>query len=398
MLGLFEKRNEVTDLETYLLSGETGRAITEEKAMQIPALAGGITLIADTVAMLPIKLYERKTDSDEVIEIQDDRRTALLNQDTGDTLDASQFKSALVRDYLLHGAGFAYVNREGNRVQSLHYVRNYEVTVNPSIDAIFKDFTIRVQAKEYQPYEFIKLLRNTKNGWSGRGILSENSELINLAYSLMTLEAVFNNNGGVGRGFLQSENALSEDAIRDLRAAWRELYGTNKARNIPVLNKGVTFNSAMPTMVEQQLNERKQSIALDISRLLKIPTELLTGKYEEDIYSMAIKLSVSPLLDTIAVAINRVMLLESEKGVRFFAFDDRELLKGDTLKRYQAYALGIEKGFLQVDDVRYQENMPALGLEYLRLGLQDVLYDPKTKTFYTPNTGMTGKMGAGKEE
>ena len=77
----------------------------------------------------------------------------------------------------------------------------------------------------------------------------------------------------------------------------------------------------------------------------------------------------------------------------YFAFDDKELMKGDTLKRYQAYALGIKNGFLQVDDVRYQENMPALGLDFVRLGLQDVLYDPKTKEVYTPNTGLSGKLG-----
>ena len=33
------------------------------------------------------------------------------------------------------------------------------------------------------------------------------------------------------------------------------------------------------------------------------------------------------------------------------------------------------------------EDMELLGLTWVKPGLQDVLYDPKTKTLFTPNTG-----------
>ena len=47
---------------------------------------------------------------------------------------------------------------------------------------------------------------------------------------------------------------------------------------------------------------------------------------------------------------------------------------------------------MQVDEVRYAEDMKPLGLTWIRLGLQDVLYDPKTKTVYTPNTNQTAAL------
>lgn len=50
---------------------------------------------------------------------------------------------------------------------------------------------------------------------------------------------------------------------------------------------------------------------------------------------------------------------------------------------------------MQADEVRYKEDMPALGLNWIRLGLDDVLYDPKTKTIYTPNTNASVKVGEG---
>ena len=42
--------------------------------------------------------------------------------------------------------------------------------------------------------------------------------------------------------------------------------------------------------------------------------------------------------------------------------------------------------------------MAPLGLTWIKLGLQDVLYDPKTKMIYTPNTGQVSAVAAGKLE
>lgn len=53
----------------------------------------------------------------------------------------------------------------------------------------------------------------------------------------------------------------------------------------------------------------------------------------------------------------------------------------------------LESNFMQIDEVRFAEDMEPLGLSWIRLGLQDVLYDPKTKTIYTPNTNQTSVMG-----
>ncbi len=48
---------------------------------------------------------------------------------------------------------------------------------------------------------------------------------------------------------------------------------------------------------------------------------------------------------------------------------------------------------MQIDEVRYAEDLEPLGLDWIKLGLNDVLYDPKTKTIYTPNTNQTSVMG-----
>ena len=68
------------------------------------------------------------------------------------------------------------------------------------------------------------------------------------------------------------------------------------------------------------------------------------------------------------------------------------MTKGDILKRYQAYKTGLECNVLQIDEARYKEDLPPLGLNWIKLGLQDVLYDPKTKRIYTPNMNQSMQM------
>lgn len=88
--------------EPLLRAWLSGENMTRAKAMQIPYVAGAINEIAKTVANIPIRLYQKE--GKKVIEIADDPRVFLLNEETGDTLDANQMKQAVVRVITLAGA------------------------------------------------------------------------------------------------------------------------------------------------------------------------------------------------------------------------------------------------------------------------------------------------------
>ena len=94
-------------------------------------------------------------------------------------------------------------------------------------------------------------------------------------------------------------------------------------------------------------------------------------------------------------ALNRALLLECEKGTYYFAPDMYELTKGDTDKRYNAYKTAAETGWLQIDEIRAMENREPLGINMVKLGLQDVLYDPKSQSIYIPNMNKSAKIGEG---
>ena len=367
-------------------------SITRDKAVEIAAISGTINMIARTVANVPIKLYRRV--DDKIEEVVGDRRVYLLNEDCGDTLDAVQMKQAMVRDYYLGGSGYCYVEKEGLKIESLRYVSTDNVAITSNTDVIFKDYMILIQGRRYHPHEFIKILRNTKDGMTGRSIVLENPKIISVAWNMLKYEEGLVKTGGNKKGFVQSTKKLTQEAIDKLKEAWRKLYQSN-TDNVVILNEGLTFKESSNTSVEMQLNENKKTNGDEFCKLLNMPSTVLNGNMTEQDEKAFIKYCVVAMLEELTTAINKVLLLESEKDSYFFAADTYELTKGDVDKRYAAYKTAAESGWLQIDEIREKENMEPLGMNMVKLGLQDVLYDPSSKLLFVPNTNRTIKLGEG---
>lgn len=356
--------------------------------MEIPAVAGAIDEIARTVANIPIKLY--KKENGKVTEIENDRRVFLLNEETGDTLDANQMKQAVVHDYYLGRGGFIYVDWNGIEVESLRYVFSEYVSIAPNTDVIFKDYAILIQGQSYFPSQFVRVLRNTTDGMFGNGIVSENNRALSVAYNSLLYEEGLVKTGGNKKGFVKATKRLTQAAINALKEAWRKLY-QNNTENIVILNDGLEFQEASNTSVENQMNENKRTNGEDFRRLLGVPDDLSTEQGDKAF----IKYCVNAFMGEFTTALNRALLLESEKGTHYFAADMYELTKGDEDKRYNAYKTAAETGWLQIDEIREKENMEPLGIDMVKLGLQDVLYDPAKKQVYIPNTNKVVDLGKG---
>lgn len=364
--------------------------VTREMALEIPEIAGTIDLIAGIIASTPIKLYTAV--DGKVKEINGDHRLRLLNDETGDTLTANEFWRAITEDYYLGKGGYAYINTYRNTVESLHYVKESEIAICKNFDPIFKDFDIYVAGNKYYPWQFIRILRNTKDGASGTPITAENSRLISVVYSSLKYELNAAKRGGNKKGFLKSEKKLDEKALKELRAAFSRLYSDDTENTEPfiVLNGNLDFKESSNTLAEMQLNENKTANAKEFAKLFHVSPEAVSGGTADT--STIAKLAAIPLMNVIQSALNRDLLKESEKGIMYFAFDTKELLKGDITERYNAYKTALDANFMQPDEVRYLEDLEPLGLNFIKLGLQDVLYNPDTKEIFTPNTGISRKL------
>lgn len=385
-----EKAESGSSEDALLRASLSDDFMTRDQAMNVPAFAACVNKIAETVSTISIRLY--KLVDGKLEEVKDDIRTRLLNDDTGDSLDGIQFKRAIARDYLTGKGGYAYINRTGNSIKSLHYVKENEISFMFASDPIFKDYDIMIQGTKYKPFEFLKVLRNTEDGRSGKSVIDENGEVLSVAYHSLAYEKNLVKTGGNKKGFVKSPRKLTQGSIDALKAAWRRLY-QNNTENVVILNEGLEFQEASNTSVEMQLNENKKTNSDEICKLFNMPPSMINGGATEEDKTNFVQYCLNPILKEFECALNRDLLLESEKGSYYFAADTSELTKGDIEKRFRAYETASKNGFMQIDEIRLKENLPPLGLDFVRLGLQDVLYDPESKQFYMPNMNQTGGLG-----
>ena len=160
-----------------------------------------------------------------------------------------------------------------------------------------------------------------------------------------------------------------------------------------VLNKGMDFRESSNSCVEMQLNENKETNSVELSMLLNVPNAMLRGNATQQDKNNFVDYCIVPLLNDIEASLDRDLLTEEEKSRgMFFAFDTKELTRGNILDRYRAYELAYKNNFMQVDEIREKEDLPALGFNFIKLGLDSVLYNPDTKEMYVANTDKTAKM------
>lgn len=358
--------------------------MSRKKAMAIPSFGSSVDMVSGIVASIPIRLYRRE--GGRVEEVTDDPRVELLNGDTGDTLTATEMKKAMVEDYLVGKGGFAYINRSRNKVKSLHYVKCDDIQALENANPIFKECRYQVYGKIYEPWQFVRLLRSTKDGRTGESLIKQNGESLAVAYSTMKYEQTLVKRGGNKRGFVKSDRKLSEQAFSALKNAWKNFYQDSE-ENVIILNDGVSFQEASDTSVEMQLNENKETNANDIYAMFKMSPRIVRGGADENDRDNYTRYGLMPLLAEFKAAINRSLLLETEKTNMFFDFDLGEFTKANMKDRWAAWANAKRNGLVMPDEFRTSENMPPLGINYVNMGLQDVLMNPEDDTVIVPNMG-----------
>lgn len=380
----------VDDLYIELTGKKKEIVINKDNALEIPMVNSCLNLISSKIATLPIKLYRSKKGVIE--EIFNDNRLTLLNKDTGDTIGAYELKENLITDYLLSGEAYCYIQKDYTTVKALRYIDNKEVQTFSDYNPIYKEVSYSVRGAEFKPWELITLL-NTKDGYTTSGILKTNQEVLKTAWYMLQINKVNSKNGNIPKGVLESDQKVNQGVLDSVKDGWKKLFSSQEdSDSCIILNSGIKYKAISTSSKDAQLLELSQDLDKKICSVLGVPYDLAIGCGSIEHEKVFNKTTIVPLLKKLELAINKSLLLETEKEEGyFFSFDLTELLKDDIETRYKAYQIGIQKGFLQINEVRQIEKLPPIeGLEgYVKLNLADVLYNPETKELFTPNTNKT---------
>lgn len=380
------------DIDLNLPSYDATTRVTRQQALSVPAVASALFLISGIIAGIPVRMYKREGNT--IAEILDDERIKLLNIETNSILGAYETKQAMINDLIMEGACYCYIGKHGNSAESLQYLPKHRVSLLDNGKLIDRQIYYLVDGNYYNNFNIMSAVRNCSDGVHGRGLLDDNAMHISSMYNALVYE-----NGviskGVRKGFLKSEGRLTVKALNALKKAWRYMTSKLGTSDVIVLNKGITFESADSTAVENQLNESKQTNADLIYKIFGFTDKTFI---DEKAFNIFVKTTIMPIVNCFIEAINRSLLLETEKGSYYFSLDMNDLLKADMLTRFNAYKTALESNWINVDEIRKREDLSPMGIDFVSMNLANVFYYPKTKKVYTPNTGAFGDLKTLKAE
>jgi HK97 family phage portal protein len=361
-----EEKEKVTLFEEVF--GYASDKVTIEDALQIPIVNACVSRVSDVIASTDLRLY-KKTDKGRE-EVENDVRVKILNTKVDNGLiNSFELKKLIVRDYFLKGHCYFYIKRSGNKVEDIAYLDN--VSISSNSDPFNKLFTIHAYDKTLRPHDTLRITRNTKDGMRGKSIIDETG--LHFLLIIKTMERLLTD---AKRGFLPKGMFKMEKNIRDLDAVREDVR-----KMLSDKNSGYIFlNSAISYEPLEKKKDAENEAKANVSELNKIaamfgvPVSIINGGANEEDKFNFINFTILPLLATIEASLNRDLLLEREQGKYYFAFDTKELLKGNLKERFEAYQIAIKNNIMSMDEVRDLENMPRLNLGFYKFNIADAMY------------------------
>lgn len=153
-------------------------------------------------------------------------------------------------------------------IQGLYYVDPLQVSVEIGADPIFKTARFFIGGNSYRDYEIMRVLRNTRDGVTGVGVVAESQIQLETMFNALKYENRMVRTGAK-KGFLKVEpgKKVTQAILDQLRSSWRKMYGSDSEETTVILNDGVDFKDAGQTAVETQLNENKETNGHEIYKI-----------------------------------------------------------------------------------------------------------------------------------
>ena len=325
-------------------SGTTTVSVTEDTAMKIAALNQGISIIADTIASMPVYLY--KEDNGFQQYVPNDTRSKALSGMANDVLTSFNLKRNLIKDLILYGNAYAKIVREKDGRVQLVYLPTSIVTPKKDNTGYFfqvQSYSTDVMGEQV-PAEIIDysdmlvFIRNPKyNSVSGVGILEHASRVLETSIRETNYMSNLFKNGLSAKAVLSSKTPFKKEVKEQLKSDLKDFYsGADNAGKMMVLEGDINVLPLSLTPADIKLIDNKNFTISEIARFLNIQKHLLNLDRGQGTYSnitqerlMLLQNTLTPYTVILEEAFNQKLLTEEEinAGNYYFSFNTAEMLK-----------------------------------------------------------------------
>lgn len=395
-----------TDL--YGAQTKSGIAVTDSKALGLSAFWQAVRIISETVAVLPIGLYE-VSDNGNTKRLRSHKADRLISKRPSDLLTSYKFRETMQAIATVRGNSYALIERNGAaRPIQLHILNPHSVT--PFLSK--GDLYYRVLEKGLIVHHLdmihirgINILQTLYNDNEEMGLLGENPifrsrDSLSVGIAAQEFEGNTMGKGGHIDGYLKFAGKLDITERRAIEDSWQKRYGgVGQDVRTPVLGGGMEYQRIALTPQESMLMETRKFSVEEVARILNIPQHKL-GHLDRASFNNIEQLArdfyiqtVRPWTENWESELEMKLLTEEEKrsGKYEFRFDFNDLLRSDTKTLGELIRALFNFGIISIDDGRQMMGLNIKGEDWsqkhwvqLNMAPADDRPEPKPQTTPAP--------------
>lgn len=360
-------------------STKSGIDVTASSAIQFSFVWDCVNVLAQDIAKVPLILYRRDGDADNSrSHAKDHPLYRLLKYKPNAQQTSYQFRLLAEATVLLRGNFYAWIKLDG-RGRPEELIPWPYTHVRTEQDGNTLKYWLRVKGGseiQVNPKDIYHLrgLNLDANGLLGVSPITAMREAIGEGIAAQRYGAAFFKNQARPSATLSHPGELTEQAGKNIRKSWEDLYQGDNAHRIAILEEGVTYTPISITNEDAQFLETRKFNRGEIAAIFRIPPYKI-GDLERATFSNIEQQSIEYVYDTLMPhAVNWEqqiwfsLLSESEQEIYKAEFNLDSLLRGDSAARWQTHAQSIQWGVRSPNEVRELENMNPRegGDEYLQ--------------------------------
>ncbi len=338
-----------------------GRPVDTMTALSIGTFYRGVELISNSIAYLPLNALKQLTDGTRQPFVGATKPGVIVDPFLGVTLQEGLFQ--LLSSLIIRGNAYLFPGKVvGGEVMQWRIVSPDAVQVAWSADGSTRVY--KLGGKVYTgPVAHVTGFM-LPGAPSGVGILEANRTSIGLTVSLAESAATLFSNGVMSSGIISMDTPLTPDNARQVAESFKQNHaGLKKAHAPIVLGGGAKFQPLALSPDDAQFIQSRQFQQGEIATMLGIPPHLLGIVDRTTSWGTGIEVQGRAFVDyTLRSYISRLQtMFTSWLPANVWAeFDTDSLTRADTATRYANYALAINNGFMNVDEVRALEGWRPL--------------------------------------
>ena len=289
--GLFRARDEpkttdaVSAAQTfYFGTSGSGKSVTARSAIQVSTVYACVRVIAETVASLPLHVYE-VTDKGST-KAQEHPLYRLLHDEPNSEMTSFVWREAMLTHLLLWGNSYSQIIRNGRgHILGLYPLLPDRMEVDrDSAGTLTYTYSLASgQTVRLLPEDVLHIPGLGFDGVMGYSPIALEKNAIGLGIAAEEYGSKFFSNGATPSGVLTHPNTVKDP--KKLRESWNAAYGGSaNSGKVAILEENMKFERiSMPNNEAQFLETRKFQVS-EICRIYRVPPHLI-GDLEHATFS-----------------------------------------------------------------------------------------------------------------